>query len=75
MSETEPEHQAEAPERDEAPGDPANDNGSPSWDQQRFEQTYPNAGMTAEERPEIPESGIEESPEPPPEEPPPEERA
>lgn len=51
------------PEPEQQVGEQTNDNGGPTWQQERFEQTYPNAGMTAEDRPAVPDDGIEVSPE------------
>jgi hypothetical protein len=65
--------QDDAPEQ-RKPGDPnpdqelpedqvANDNGPPVYAKELQDQSYPNRNMTAEERPEVPENGIEVSPE------------
>jgi len=57
------ERKQEEPEQLPTEGDAANDNGPPAYAKELQDQSYPNRNMTAEERPEIPESGIEESPE------------
>lgn len=52
------------PDPEPEPGaDQANDNGPPTFEQALLDQSYPNRDMTAEERPPIPEGGIEPSPE------------
>jgi hypothetical protein len=50
-------------ERNELGDDNVDEQGQsgPTWQEERFQQSYPNAGMTAEERPEVGEHGIEES--------------